>query len=167
MSSPFNICQQNMFNSTNSEKIIALSKPWFNSMWRTLCRPKHWRHGSYWTLICQIQEIYFITKISYYFFLTLKNEIITWHSPSLFFKSCLLKKAWNLTVFILWCTRVGLLIDLSEDLVLWITCSSKYKGDKFHMNKIVQKSNFPTFNLNFSEALQNKHKVYSVLFLIS
>lgn len=67
MSSP-NICQLNMFNSTNSEKIIAFPKPWFNSMWRTLCRPKHWRHGSYWALICQIQEIYFITKISCHFF---------------------------------------------------------------------------------------------------
>lgn len=147
MSSPFNICQQNMFNSTNSEKIIALPKPWFNSMWRTLCRPKHWRHGSYWALICQFQEIYFITKYLV-IFLTLKNEIITWHSPSLFLKTCMFKKAWNLTVFILWCTGVGL------------------SGVNSHINKIVQKSNCPTFNLNFSEALQNKHKVYSVLFLI-
>lgn len=83
------------------------------------------------------------------------------------FKKLIKKSLKSHRLFILWYTGVGLLIDLREDLVLWITCSSKYKGDKFHINKIVQKSNFPTFNLNFSEALQNKHKVYSVLFLIS
>lgn len=163
MSSPFNICQQNMFNSTNSEKINALPKPWFNSIWRTFCRSKHWRHCSYWALICQIQ-ILFNENICHFYNFEKRNYYMTF-TFAIFKK--LIKKAWNLTVFILWCTRVGLLIDLSEDLVLWITCSSKYKGDKFHINKIVQKSNFPTFNLNFSEALQNKHKVYSVLFLIS